>query len=193
MQFAFDANRHEYIDLERREVVPHITGMLEETGWVDTRWYTEEGSDRGHAVHQLTADFDLGAIADITALQSPYKSYLLGHVVAMSIIRPTWRYVEQPFVSRAHRYAGRPDRAGAIYRAEGVLEIKSGAPARADRIQTALQAILVAEELQLPPASLVRFGLYLNERGRFKLEQFVDRRDFDIAYRIIQQCCGGPL
>jgi hypothetical protein len=190
MALAFDANRHEYIDLTLGEIVPHITGMLEETGWIDARWYTEDSSERGRAVHQLTADYDLGAIEDPRTVTSKYKGWLLAHVKVMAMIRPTWRHVEEPLVSRLHHYGGRPDRAGLVYAAESVLEVKSGAREKSHRIQTALQAILVGEEIGIPPEFITRYGLYLSGHGKAQLEQFVERRDFDEAYRIIRTCCG---
>src|SRR5574341_1863405 len=47
LPFRFDALNHEYLSVATGEVFPHITGMLEQTGWIDDRWYTEESSDRG--------------------------------------------------------------------------------------------------------------------------------------------------
>lgn len=191
MGFAFDANRHEYVDLDLGEIVPHITGMLEQAGWVDARWYTEESSERGRVVHQLTADFDLGVIEDAQALVSKYKGWLLSHVRAMHVIRPEWRHVEEPLFSKRYHFGGRPDRSGLAYGEEAVLEIKSGAHEKSHGIQLALQAILVGEEGPVPAEHLTRYGLYLSDRGKFKLEQFIDRRDFDEARRIITLCCGS--
>lgn len=185
MRFAFDTSRHEYVDLDAGEVLPHITGMLEQAGLIDDRWYTEESCERGHVVHRLTADYDLGAIEDVTSVVSSFKPYLEAHVKAMTILRPKWAHVEEPLVSSRYRFGGRPDRAGLVYEAHSVLEVKSGGPERAHAIQLALQAILVGEELKLPPESINRYALYLKPSGKFKLEQLVDPADFDEARRII--------
>lgn len=201
--FAFDANRHEYVDTDAGEVLPHITGMLEACGWIDDRWYTEEGCTRGQVVHRLTTDYDLGAIERPGEVVAKYKGYLLAHVAAMKIIRAEWRHVEEPLVSRAHRFGGRPDRVGLVYAAQAVCEIKSGAipaPARpagsradpsanSHQIQTALQAILVSDELRLPAEAIQRHALYLKDNGRFRLIPHNDLRDFDEARRVIARCC----
>jgi hypothetical protein len=189
MRFAFDAGRHDYIDLDAGEVLPHITGMLEQAGLIDDRWYTEESCERGQVVHRLTADYDLGAIEDVRSVVSGFKPYLEAHVAAMRILRPQWAHVEEPLVSTRYRFGGRPDRVGLVYGAHSVLEVKSGALEAAHAIQTALQAILAGEELHLPPEAINRYGLYLTKAGKFKLEQFIDRGDFDEAHRIIARTC----
>src|SRR3990172_8052454 len=125
MTFRFDADRHEYIDSETGETLPHITGMLNVTGWIDDQWYTEESCDRGKAVHKLTADYDLGALTNVETCVTRYKGWLLGHVAAMLAIRPSWHSVEEPVVHPAHRFGGRPDRVGLIYALAGVMEVKS--------------------------------------------------------------------
>ncbi len=185
MRFRFDAGRHEYILVPSGQVVPHITGLLEREGLVDSEWYTEESRIRGSAVHRLTADYDLGAIENLTALDSPYKMWLLAHVEAMAMIPHEWHHIEVPRVKVTNRgtFAGTIDRDGTIYGAEGVLEIKSGDPERAHEIQTALQCIL--RQSPIPPRQQARFALYLKRNGKFKLEEHVRAKDFDKAEDIL--------
>lgn len=205
-RFAYDDTAHEYVDLEGGEVVPHVTSLLAAGGWIDDRWYTEESCVRGAAVHRLTADYDLGVIADPAMITSRYKGWLLGHIAAMRVIQPIWTQIEEPMVSRRDHFGGRPDRAGMIYGAQAVMEIKSGPPPRPARpsgsvaahdatshqIQTALQSLLVASALRLPPESIGRFALYLKANGKFRFEQFVCRSDVAEARRLVQQYCAVP-
>lgn len=188
--FRFDADRHDYIDLETGELRPHITGMLEATDWIDPRWYTEDSRIRGQAVHRLTADFDLGAL-DVDSCTSRYRGYLLAHVELMAKMRPEILAVEEPRLHPYWRYGGRPDR---VWRYAGALtipEIKSGDYTKAHPIQTALQAILLELEHGLPAQLFVRMGVYLKANGRAKVLQFDDRADFTKARKVIQQCCGS--
>src|SRR5574341_49547 len=191
LPFRFDALNHEYLSVATGEVFPHITGMLEQTGWIDDRWYTEESSDRGTAVHKLTADFDLGALK-VTADEpkTRFRGYLLGHVKAVSIARPKMLAVEEPLVHPVLLFGGRPDRECIVYNLRAVWEVKSGAPERAHQYQTALQAILIGHFAGLPPESIGRFVEYVKDKGKFKVERHVERRDFDMARDIIRQCCG---
>lgn len=191
-RYAFDANEHQYLDTQYGEVLPHITGMLQRTGWVDSDWYTEESKIRGGAVHRLTADYDLGAIedADLPKVVSAYKGWLLAHVAMCRIIRPTWLRVEQAIIHERYRFGGRPDRLGVIYGAKAIPEVKSGGYEKAHGVQTALQAILMSQEDGLPPEAYVRYGWYLQKNGKFRLHEFPDTsKDMAEAYRIIRVCC----
>lgn len=186
--FRFDEARHEYRNVLTGRVVPHITGLLQAGGWIDDRWYTEESSERGKAVHKLTADYDLGAL-DVEGCVSAYKAWLLGHVQAMQIVPHEWAAVEEPRVHGCLNLAGRPDRVGRVFGTVAVYEIKSGPPEKSHGIQTALQAILIAPDVGLPAEAIQRFGAYYDARGKFKLEQHKARRDFDEATRLIRRFC----
>lgn len=185
--FRFDAIEHVYF-LEDR-AVPSITQMIELCGLVETDWFTEESRRRGTEVHDLTAAYDLQAL-DPTQCRSNYHGWLLAHVAAMKIVRPTWTHVEEPFVCGKLKFGGRPDRLGLVYRLRSTVEVKSGAIEKCHQIQTALQAILAAAEagFDLPAEHWNRLALYLQHNGRFRLEQHTDRRDFDEAYRVIKRC-----
>jgi hypothetical protein len=190
--FRFNAADHEYLDLDTGECFPHITGMLSDTGWVDDEWFTEESSERGIAVHRLTADYDLKAL-DVPTCTSKFRGYLLAYVKLVGIAQPTWLAVEEPLVHSTLRFGGRPDRDCIAYKLRAAWEIKSGAPARSHQIQTALQAMLIGDEAGLPydairNGAVSRFCCYVKATGKFKLDEHKDRRDFDEARRIIREC-----
>lgn len=195
VRFRFDASRHEYIDLAHGTVLPHITGMLERTGWIDDTWYTEESSLRGQAVHRLTADYDLGAL-DVASCVSKYRPWLLAYVEALRKLGgPVWTAVEAPAVHPDHRFGGRPDRVGQVFRAWTVVELKTNNKGwnleKAHPIQTALQAVLVSGTAfrLLPAEAWMRAALYLRPDGRCRYIEHTDRRDLDEARRIIAKCC----
>lgn len=187
--FRFDAINHVYTALDTGEELPHITGMLQLTGWIDDTWFTEEGSDRGTCVHELTKAYDLGAL-DVPSCVSPFRNYLLAYVAAERTTQPTWESIELPFVHWGYRYGGRPDRVGMLYGCRSIVEVKSGDPRDSDAIQTALQAILVAGARGgLPAEHYERLAIYVRSSGRFKVERFPNRADFDKARGIIRECC----
>lgn len=191
LPFRFDANRHGYIDIATGETLPHITGMLQEAGLIDSEWFTEESRERGTAVHRLTCDYDLGAL-DPAKCISAHRGYLLGHVAAMTILRGFGlqiHAVEEPLVHPLWRFGGRPDRDVTLYGLRGVLEVKSAQPADSHQVQTALQAMLISTDANLPAETLGRWCLYLKPNGKWKLEEHRNKRDFLEALRVIRATC----
>jgi len=184
--FRFDPDAHEYTDAVTGEVFPHITGLIVRAGLTDPRWYTEESRDRGTWVHQTTAAYDLGMLPDPSAVIGRWAGWFQAYVAALKLIRPSWVDIERPLVHPSLRYAGRPDRVCVIVGVKGVLEIKTGAPERkAHRVQTALQAGLVAE-CGIPAWGIKRWCLYLKSNGKFVLEEHPDRADFVKAQEIVR-------
>lgn len=187
--FRFDPVGHRYyVDGQER---PHVTGMLDAAGLIDTRFMTAESRVRGSAVHQLSADFDLDAL-DVDALVSPYKGFLLAYRQAMSLIPHTWDRIEQPRMHPVYLYGCRTDRVGRIYGAQGVLEIKSGELEDAHAIQTALQVMAESAGTPIACESWWRGALYLKPNGKWKLIEHTSRRDFDEADRLVTRYCPAP-
>lgn len=187
VRFNFDHVDHVYT-IEGGIARPHITGMLQHVGVIDDTWFTEESCDRGTAVHDLTAAYDLGAL-DPRSLVSKYKNYVLAHVKAMQLLRPTQLAIEEPEMHPIYKFGGRPDRVLKAYNVLTVYEVKTGAPAPAHAIQTALQAILVAWRYGLEPRMLQRMAGYYKSSGSFSLDIHREARDFDRALSIIKECC----
>ena len=190
LPFRFDPVAHRYTLVGSDEELPHITGLLEADGLnQNARWMTAESKVRGSAVHRLAADYDREALTDVIGSWSYYKGWLHAYAKAMSEIPHRWDFIEMPFVHPYHRFGGRPDRGGLAYGAVAVLDLKSGGAEDGHPIQTALQAILIAPHLNLPPHRIERYALYLKQNGHYGLEHHPRRRDFDRAYRIIRDYC----
>ena len=186
--FRFDADTHTYTDATGA-VLPHITGLLEAAGWIDTTWLTEAGRDRGTAVHELSAEYDLRGL-DPARVVSAHRGYLLAYIAAMKALRPRWTAVEVPCVHPVYRFGGRPDRVGRVLGLHTIAEIKSGAEERHHAVQTAMQAILVAgEHGGLPAEDYQRIAVYLKPTGRYVVERHTDRRDFGRAMEIVRATC----
>lgn len=190
MRVVYRDASHTYLDADTGDVLPGVTSLLHRGGHVDDRWYTEEGRRRGREVHRLTADYDLGLLGCAPkALGPKYKAQVLAYAQAVSIIQPEWSHVEEVLGSGRYRFAGTPDRVGLIYGARAICEIKNGAKEKWHGYQTALQAILAAEEVGLPGDALVRYVIYLGKNGRWSLEEYPDRGDFREAYDLIGRFC----
>lgn len=163
--------------------------MLEETGYTDSTWMNDEGKRRGSAVHDMTKDYDLGAL-EPHEVQSPYKGYLLAYVKACEILRPTWHDIEVAVRHTSQRCACRTDRRGEVDGLLTIGEIKSGQPCEADQIQTALQAIMMASHGGLPAEYYRRIVIYVRANGKFKVDDLVDKSDFRKAHQVIADTCS---
>lgn len=180
--FRFKADGHVYTVGGQRAL--SITQLLTVSGEADDEFFTEESGVRGTIVHRLTADLDLGA-ADLATDGGIYRPYLLAYAEALATLRPQWSSIEEPFIHRQLRFAGTPDRVGLVRGAQTVAEIKSGEFSKAHQTQTAMQAILVADSLSLPPELIQRMAIYLKPTGRVKVELHPDPADFSRAREII--------
>ena len=70
-----------------------------------------------------------------------------------------------------------------------MVECKSGAEEAAHGIQMALQAMLVAQEYNIPATTIQRYAIYVKSNGKFKMQHFTNRRDFDGAADLIRRFC----
>ena len=191
-EFRFDAEVHRYYD-DRGRRVPSITQMMQDEGLVDAAFYTPEGRDRGHAVHDLTRDWDLGVLETLPD-DSPYGGYISAYQAMTAILQPRWDYVEVALFHPKLRFGGRPDRVGwAIIdkpvEGRSILEIKSGAPHKSTGIQLALQAILLEPVTKLPPHLCQRIAVHLQATGRYKVSTYPALWEIEKAYRIIRTHC----
>lgn len=188
--FRFDATEHVYtLD---GEIIPSVTQLLGRAGLVSEAFYTEASAERGHQIHQLCAQYDLGAVEDLPRCVSAYKPWLLAYVKFLRTVRPAWVSIEEACANTQYRFGGRPDRLGTVWGAEAIVELKSGVMERWHGVQTALHDILVGG---LPVRVRNRYGLYLMRTGKFKFRPHdgsdprcsQGRQDYDQAYEILQQ------
>lgn len=187
--FRFDDKTHRYTTPEGAELL-HITGLLTAAGYIDDAWYTEASCERGRIVHELTAEYDMGAI-ELQTCQSPHRGYLLAYAKAMTMIPHEWKYIEVPIAHPSGGWAGTPDRAGKIFHSNGVLDIKSGDEAKSHPIQTALQAVLLEEEMNLKAERQYRAALYVRANGRFYLREYTRNTEQVVeARRILARYVG---
>lgn len=184
--FRFDEATHAYTHAETGEAYPSVTQLLKRAGLIDTTFLTPEGRARGTAVHELCAAYDNGLVRRHEVV-SRYRGWFLAYLRMLDLIRPEILTVEQAAIHPVLRFGGRPDRTIKMQGITGVLEIKTGAKAKSDPIQTALQVILLTHDHPLPFNAWGRYVVYVKENGKFSLEEHRLRADFDEAYRILRR------
>lgn len=180
--FRFDTASHRYF-LDNEEI-PSLSSLLRDAGHVDTTFMTDEGRERGTAVHALTTALDLGA--DLPPTADAYRGYLDAYETACETLRPDWACIEEAECSRRWRFGCRPDRVGHVYALPTIMEIKTGAKEHWHGLQLALQAIAVPERTLVPAESYRRMVIYLKPTGRYSVEIYHSLRDFDVARNLLR-------
>ena len=178
--FQFDAASHRY--RLNGVLIPGISFVLEQTGFVDKTWFKPEHAERGHAVHAACLYLIEGKL-DWATVHESIRPRIEGFKVFMEKYRPYVLMAEKPLYSGVHGFAGTPDLVFEPYGQGGgvwVLDIKSGRSGLAAKLQTAAQAILAAEALGPHVPIHARYALELPAAGGFKLIQHTDRGDRDM-------------
>lgn len=198
----FDAETHSYyVDGER---VLSVTQILEMNGLIDPEWFTEEQGLRGTIVHHLIqmtntgkapkAPAELGTLPEgfmdeCLAYHTQYRKFRLAYKKALEI-----KGSEEVIFDPLHRFAGRLDFRGLLYRGESddegeaaIFDVKTNQAGYVPE-WAKLQVAGYAHALN-PTAMMRRFVLILTPTD-YKLEEFprenyvVDRDDFLACVRV---------
>jgi hypothetical protein len=155
--------------------VPSVTQILKAMNCVNTRWYTDEGRERGKAIDTLTELHDGGELAIDAA--EVYCPQYIGYAKAWIEFRKETGFVSasaQVIVGNATLgYAGTLDRRGSFLNlglATVLLDIKTGAREWWHPLQT-------EGYRQCCTGVEVRGCVYLGRNGRFKWVEHDDPAD----------------
>lgn len=172
MKGSFDSESHVYkID---GQIVPSNTQVLTDVKIIDDTWYDEHGKERGKAVHfacQLIDEesLDWSTVSDEIA---PYAHAYEKFKIESSFVP---NLIEIPHYNFTFRYGTTIDRTGTLpKRGEILLELKSGAVEDWAGLQLALQN-------ECLPKRLPRFALQLKSDGTYRLQEFTDPNDRNVA------------
>jgi len=127
----FDRDTHTFT-LNGAEV-PGVTRILRDEAWIDTRWYTPEGRDRGSYVHEASALLDRERL-DWNTVDDEAIPYLVMWDRAKEELGLRITGIEK-IVHKASLYAGIVDREAVWQRRKTVVDLKTGSPTRADKLQ----------------------------------------------------------
>lgn len=184
-EFRFSEEGHRYYLGD--EEIPSLSSLLRQAGEVDTTYMTDEGRDRGTAVHSLCATLD--QCADLPPVVEQYRGYVAAYEAVVETLRPEWECIEEAECSRRWRFGCRPDRVGEVYGVPTIAELKTGGKEPWHGLQLALQAIAVSERTLLPPDRYQRIVIYLKDTGRYSVEIPKSPRDYDAARALLKRCC----
>ena len=166
MMLEFIPDTHTY--LYDGCALPSVTQILDAEGFIDKTWFTEYGRDRGRMVHKATALDDMDDLNE-----ESLDPVLVPYVEAWRKFKKDSGFIieeiEVPKVELQFKFAGTPDRIGALNGRRTVLDIKHIALP-----WTALQ-LAAYECLDTPP--LRRVAIELKDNGKYNLKEYKDRQD----------------
>lgn len=157
----------------------HVTEALRIVGLVDCDWADEWAMDRGTAVHQALA-LDATGELDDTSLDPRIAGYIAAGRKFFREVNPEILAVEESIEHPTMGYCGRLDYRIMLHGpgTEAVLDVKTGGPASWHPYQLAGYALGFSRPMK-------RFALYLSGEGKYKLQEFKDRGDFERFKAII--------
>jgi len=145
--------------------LPSVTGILKAVGLIDTAFFTEEGRERGTAVHLACEYLDQGDL-DESTIDPQIVGYLDAYKKFKAASGWQFEWIEVPVTDKAHTYAGMFDRALSS-RPRKLLDIKTGAHQPWHSVQSAAYVNCMDD-----PFSYSRYGLYLQKDGKFSIREF---------------------
>ena len=162
MNVNFDSETHTYTDDAGTEY-PSVTTIIKEVWPVDTRFYRSTASDRGTAIHEMTAliDSGLATIDDMVGEEQyiPIRSWC----TFVDRMGGEFAAVEEPFIHPTLHYAGTIDR---ILKTDGevlLLDQKNGASAAWHELQLGAYAVGARDCLGIEPDRA--FVVYVPKEG----------------------------
>lgn len=148
------------------EPIDSVTTILQEEGYINTRWYKEGAAEKGSRIHEATAAIDRGDLE----LSDFEGSGLEGYIEAWMLFKVDTDFraetIEEAYWHRDLWYAGTIDRTGRWQSDEPiVLDIKSGQHELWHGLQLAAYKKLAFAENQEPARRVV----HLKENGKYSL------------------------
>jgi len=192
-KFRFDSRLHQYWleHGERRYYLPGTTEILKTANRFDDKWIPHEARERGSLVHQLTEDHDLGLV-DLNTVEGPLRPWCLAYLKFLAEERPRYDRIELGAFHRKLGFATIIDRVGACRgRGPMVMNIKTGAPAHANELQSAAE-ILAYDKRR---SNRKRAILQLKSNGDYRLkwnENFADFDEFLECLKTWRKECHDP-
>lgn len=123
-RLVFNEENHEYtVDGIKLPSVTEIVSPFTFSKYRVDAAVVNQAAYRGKMIHEVCADYDMGAIDDETEIAPDIAMYLKGWKDFCSDYRPEWLMIEQPMASV--NFAGTVDRVGIIDGNPCIVDIKT--------------------------------------------------------------------
>ncbi len=167
MTLTFDPETHTYeVD---GEVWPSVTQILKDMGFVDSRWFTDYGRERGSLVHKIVK-WHCMDVLDESTIDPVLRPYFDAWLKFIADSQYKLTATEKPMYNETYRFCGTLDHVGFLNEEASVIDIKTGVVLAATALQLSGYEILTGRRLK-------RYSLQLTDQGKYILTQFHDRND----------------
>ena len=176
---VFNPETHEYFWNGVKRI--SVTQYLKLAGFIDSRWYTDKGRQRGQAVHLACSYLNENDL-DWNSVDEPYKPYVDGYRLFMSDTNFVPQLVEHRVYDEIWGVAGTLDATGTWKLTSGniLIDIKTGQVQPWAAIQTSAYEACLG-------ASHRRYALELRDNGTYRLHEYKDRNDIKVFKCIVTQ------
>jgi hypothetical protein len=170
----FDEKTHTYTFNGKK--VPPVSTILKEAGFIaNLERFTEEGRDRGKAVHKAIEVHCRGAHCFKSPALDPY-------INAFKNFEKDCDWVSELVEHKmaCDQYAGTCDNIGMFQGNRAILDVKTGAISATTGLQLVAYEKLYRGEVEnavLKIVNIKRFALQLTDTGRYILTEFKERSD----------------
>ena len=150
-----------------------VTQILKAEGFINDAFYTAGSADRGTYIHHGCHLDDLNDLDEAS-----FNPEWLGYIEAWRKCKKdegiTIVKNEVRVYSKLWQYVGTLDKIGGIGSEGVIIDIKTGAPKKADKYQ--LEAYRTAAD-EMGLGKFHKYACYLKKDGTYKLEPFTNKRD----------------
>ena len=162
----FDEESHTY--RHNGKVVPSVTQILKDLGFIDDEWFTEESRNRGNNVHRACELLDNGNL-DWLSVSDEIRGYVAAYESFLSESKCGILEVEQRLFNENLFVAGTVDRIIKLNGRTTVLDIKSGAHQKWWKYQVAGYA-----RMKFGKAPVNTMSLELRADGKYSVRNYND-------------------
>jgi hypothetical protein len=179
-ELQFDPQNHRYT--LNGKILVGVTDMLTAMGLQSHEWATEKDRLRGQAVHRLCTDYIIpgrwspkGTSEELVPYGKAFMNFLQDTQFKPAL-------VEHQVFSAQYGLAGRLDLwGGSSDPNPWLVDIKSGEPQPAWKLQTALYEFMLDRMMDDPGGGVKRVALRLQPDGRYRMQFSEDPKDLSLA------------
>ena len=194
-RLVFNEENHEYtVDGIKLPSVTEIVSPFTFSKYRVDAAVVNQAAYRGKMIHEVCADYDMGAIDDDAELSPDIALYLKGWKDFCSDYRPEWLMIEQPMASV--NFAGTVDRVGMIDGNPCIVDIKTTSSMdRASKIALCCQLAgythLTNDNTDYNISLWNCMGVQLTKDGRYNVifvsrtEGKYDFSSYDLFYKLL--------